>query len=67
LNKTNTIIYYTVVEANGKRRCCGVLNPSVVFIETPAEVEKPAKVKKEKKAKAVVAEAEVEDAGADLA
>ena len=41
LNKTNTILYYTVVEANGKRRCCGVLNESVKFIDAPKTAEKP--------------------------
>jgi hypothetical protein len=39
LNKTNTIVYYTVVEADGKRRCCAVLNESIKFIEAPKTAE----------------------------
>jgi hypothetical protein len=61
LNKTATIIYYTVVEASGKRRCCGFLNPSLEFIDAPAvTVEEVKKVKKTKKEKVVVS-AEVDD------
>jgi co-chaperonin GroES (HSP10) len=60
LNKTNTIIYYTVVEANGKRRCCGVLNESVKFITAPPAVEKEAKAKKTKKVDAAPAAETVE-------
>lgn len=60
LNKTNTILYYTIVEANGKRRCCGVLNETVTFIEEPAGFKKEAKVKP---VKAVAAVAENTVAG----
>lgn len=59
LNKTNTILYYTIVEANGKRRCCGVLNESVKLIDEPEGFKKeakPAKVKAVKADKAAVAE-----------
>jgi hypothetical protein len=42
LNKTNTIIYYTVVESTGVRKCCGALNPSIKFIEEPANFKKQA-------------------------
>jgi hypothetical protein len=71
LNKTNTIIYYTVVEANGKRRCCGVLNESVTFIEAPIVEAKPVVAKVSKaEAKKAAAEAEAlaaaELVGADL-
>lgn len=52
LNKTNTILYYTVVEASGKRRCCGVKNETVKFIDAPKEEAKPAKETKTKAAKA---------------
>lgn len=37
LNKTNTIVYYTVVEESGKRRCCGVKNETVKFIDAPVK------------------------------
>jgi predicted ATP-dependent protease len=43
MNKTNTIFYYTIVEASGKRRCCGVLNESVQIIDEPEEFKKQAK------------------------
>ena len=72
LNKTNTILYYTVVEADGKRRCCGVLNESVKFIDAPKEAAKPtedaakAKTKKQSvKDIDVVAEDVSDDAGND--
>jgi hypothetical protein len=57
LNKTNTILYYTIVEANGKRRCCGVLNPSVKLIDEPAGFKKEPKPVKETKAAKAAKEA----------
>lgn len=73
LNKTNTILYYTIVEASGKRRCCGVLNETVAFIEQPEGFEKAAPVKTEKatktpkaaKAKEVVGATDANDTDLD--
>lgn len=64
LNKTNTILYYTVVEATGKRRCCGVLNESVKLIDEPEGFAKAAAPKAEKPAKTTkkVKDTEVVDA-----
>ena len=64
LNKTNTILYYTIVEASGKRRCCGVLNETVKLIEQPAGFEKAAPVKTEKPAKTPKKAKEAEIVGA---
>lgn len=67
LNKTNTIIYYTVVEANSKRRCCGVLNESVQFIEEPEAFKKAVKVEKEAKPAKAKAATKAEKAAAEAA
>jgi len=71
LNKTNTRIYYTVVEESGKRRCCAVLNESVEFIDEP--VKEAAKAEPKTTSKNVVksttkkdVEASNDDAGDDL-
>lgn len=65
LNKTHTIIYYTVVEANGKRRCCGVLNESVKFIEAPIQAEKPVIAKETKASKKALEDAKAAEATAE--
>lgn len=52
LNKTNTIIYLTIVEESGKRRCCALKNESLEIIDAPIVVEKEvAKPKAKAKAK----------------
>lgn len=66
-NKTATILYYTVVEQNAVRRCCGVLNPTVKFIEAytnPIEVA-PKVAKAAKAAKAEVAQVPAAEVEAD--
>ena len=35
LNKTNTIVYYTVVLADGKRKCCACKNETIKFVDAP--------------------------------
>lgn len=82
LNKTNTIFYYTVVESNGKRRCCAVLNKTLQFVEAPKEGDVPQTPKAKAKKSTVVkeeaktvksrtskskAKAQDEDFGADVA
>lgn len=64
LNKTNTIVYYTVLGTDGKRKCCGALNESVKFIQpiegfVDGKLAKVAKEPKTKKEKAAAKEAEV--------
>lgn len=61
LSKTNTIVYYTVVLEDGKRKCCAVKNESIKFVDAPAGSDKEP-VKKltkaqEKAAKAAEAKA----------
>jgi len=53
LNKTNTIVYYTIVEADGKRRCCAVKNESVKFIEPIARFQDKKPAAKAEKAEKV--------------
>lgn len=43
LNKTNTRVYYTVVDENNKRYCCAALNETIKFIDAPEKEEKKAK------------------------
>lgn len=66
LNKTNTILYYTIVEANGKRRCCGVLNETVKLIDEPVGFKKEAKPEKVKATKATKAAEAVEVTEAEV-
>ncbi len=49
LNKTNTRIYYTVVEESGKRKCCAALNPSVKLSETEESVKETKETKEKTK------------------
>ena len=52
LNKTNTIIYFTIVcDVDNKRRCCGVLNETLEYIDAPEGSEKVSKAKSKAKAK----------------
>lgn len=57
LNKTNTIVYFTVVLESGKRKCCAVKNESLKFIEAPKETTKKLTKAEEKAAKAAEAKA----------
>jgi hypothetical protein len=69
LNKTNTIIYYTVVEKDGRRRCCGVLNETVKLSETPKGEDKApvktAAATEAKKAKAAAKKADKKEVPGD--
>ncbi len=58
LNKTNTIVYYTIVESDGKRRCCAAKNETLTFIEKPEgfKEEKKKEDKKETKSDAKTSE-----------
>jgi len=46
LNKTNTIVYYTVVLADGKRKCCACKNETLKFIPAPVAAGKTEEVAK---------------------